>query len=262
MATHDDDIYVISDEDVLTARQSRPSSARAEPGVGPIAEPVISIADPPAARAEAPVRLPPRKAASVPIASSLSVLLCGAGQAYNGQVKLGALFLLIELFAVAAHWSLVRSWSLVQEMAYIFSIHESELLLGVAIVDLLLVVFVLYNVGQAYRHAEARAKPFDGVGIPAVSAIASAAVPGWGQILNGQIGKGIFFLFGLLAGLYAAGLAFLFPLTAGMFSLALDPLAEGREAMVALGLGFAGGLLWMLSVYDAFLVARYKREMI
>lgn len=85
-------------------------------------------------------------------------------------------------------------------------------------------------------------------------------IPGLGQILNGQIKKGIILL-GLVFLLFVAGavkLAFI----AGSLTTSLDLAGTSRGPMVGSGdLLFVAGIaavfaiLWIYSVVDAFLVA-------
>src|SRR5215468_11182876 len=51
-----------------------------------------------------------RSGAGAPLASSLSLFLCGAGQVANGQWKLGLLLFLTEILIGAAHWCVLSAW--------------------------------------------------------------------------------------------------------------------------------------------------------
>lgn len=273
MSPKEDDVYVISDNDILTGKEVLPGSKRAAgrraqaaaaPGApaasrrGPIELEVEGGAPP-----EIPVmnEMPQFGLAApsrVPIASTLSLLVCGAGQVYNGQRKLGLLLFLTEVLAVIGHWSLTKIWSDLAELGYVFEITEGQMLVSVGVVDFLLVFFLLFNVGQAYRRAERFAMPFEGLGMPTLSACASALVPGWGQLLNGQPWKALTFLFFLFAGAYAAAVGFAYPFSLHLMDLRVSDFLLRGEALAILGLGFSAGLIWMLSIYDAFLVARYR----
>src|SRR5262245_55990220 len=96
-----------------------------------------------------------RGSAGAPLASSLSLFVCGAGQVGNGQIKLGLLLFLTEVLALAGHWSIVRAWPFFTGIAHIFAVSEEELFLGLAAADFLLVFFLLYNIAQAYHQGEA-----------------------------------------------------------------------------------------------------------
>ena len=84
-------------------------------------------------------------------------------------------------------------------------------------------------------------------------------VPGWGQILNGQRMKGLFFLFAFLTQGWLLAFYFMTPLYRVVSDL--DPNQSLLRAVIQGGqitLG-ATALLWLLSVYDAVLVARLTR---
>jgi TM2 domain-containing membrane protein YozV len=194
---------------------------------------------------------------SAPIASTFSMFLCGAGQMVNGQWRLGLLLFLTEAFAVAAHWCVIRSWPFFRDIAHIYAISEEELFLGLAAADFLLLFFLLYNIAQAYHQGETRSGVFEGIGVSYVSAMASALVPGWGQLLNGQVGKGLFFLFCALGEIYAATLLILTSFFRLFPKLGMEKLVETRGEIVGLAFFFFATVIWVLSVYDAFLVGRY-----
>ena len=184
----------------------------------------------------------------------------GAGQAYNGQPKLGLLLFLTEVLAVAGHWSVVKLWPVLKEMGYIFAVSEWEIFVSLAVVDFLMIFLLLYNVAQAYHQAEMDGNPFGGFRRPVLSALASLVVPGWGQLLNAQLGKALFFLFCLLAGIYVATLLAVSPFLRFTAGLDLNPLTARPAALAGVGALFLGAVAWILSVYDAFLVARYRRH--
>jgi hypothetical protein len=291
VTAHKDDIYVISENDILTGDtpiptipvedrpnkltrragehrtakmriQSRPSRERAfrdtqsaigNTGIGGLEVDPIAEALPRTSRSS-PAR--------VPVAAMLSLVVCGAGQLFNGQRKLGALLFLAEVLALASHWALFQAWASVVELGELFGIAEPQLFVTVAAADALMILVMLFSVGHAYHMAEKTAFLFDGIRIPAVSAAASALVPGTGQILNGQPGKALFFFFCLLTGIYGSVLATAFPITRNLLDLSVGQILARADVLALLAGGFVAGLLWMTSIYDAFLVARYKRELI
>src|SRR5258705_1753514 len=50
-----------------------------------------------------------RGGSGAPLASSLSLFICGAGQVANGQLKLGLLLFLTEVLALAGHWCVLKA---------------------------------------------------------------------------------------------------------------------------------------------------------
>ena len=199
-----------------------------------------------------------RSGAGAPVASSLSMFLCGAGQVANGQVKLGLLLFLTEVLVVVAHWCVLRAWPFFRDVAHIFAISEEELFLGLAAADFLLVFFLLYNIAQAYHQGESGRGEFQGIGMPTLSALASLLLPGWGQLLNAQLGKGLFFLFCVLGEIYVVALLTLTNFFHLFPQLGLEILMRTRGDVLELSLFFFASMIWTLSVYDAYLVGRYS----
>jgi hypothetical protein len=246
-----DDCYIIEEDDLLEPVR-RLQRASSKTGGGQL-------------RAlDATVRASTRRAYGsrggfrAPLASSLSMFLCGAGQVANGQWKLGVLLFLTEVLALVGHWSVLKAWPFFRDLAHIFAVSEEELFLALAAGDFLLVFFLLYNIAQAYHQGEARAGEFQGIGIPLLSGLASLLVPGWGQLLNAQLGKGLFFLFCVLAQIYVIALLVLTSFFRLFPQIGLESLLRTRGEVVELSLFFFASMIWILSVYDAYLVGRYS----
>jgi len=199
-----------------------------------------------------------RRGAGAALASSLSMFLCGAGQVANGQWKLGLLLFLSEVLAVLSHWCVIRAWPFFRDIAHIFAVSEEELFLGLATADFLLVFFLLYNIAQAYHQGEAGRGEFQGIGVPMLSGLASLVLPGWGQLLNAQLGKGLFFLFCMLTEVYVIALLTLTSFFHLFPRLGLESLVRARGEVLQLCLFFFASMIWILSVYDAYLVGRYS----
>ena len=125
------DYYIIEEDDLLEpVRRGERAGARASGG--------LRSADRGAARTV----VGGRGRSRAPVASTLSLFVCGAGQAYNGQVKLGLLLFLAEALAVVGHWSVVRIWPTLKDLGHIFAISEQEIFLAVAAGDFLLIFFL------------------------------------------------------------------------------------------------------------------------
>jgi hypothetical protein len=243
-----DDCYIIEEDDLLDSvkRLERSGAKVGKSGLRGLDATLRSVR-----------RRPQGSGAGAGVASSLSMFICGAGQAANGQWKLGLLLFLTEALAVAAHWCVVRSWSFFRDLAHIFAISEEELFLGLAAADFLLVFFLLYNIAQAYHQGEANSGEYEGIRIPILSGLASMIVPGWGQLLNAQLGKGLFFLFCILTEIYVVALLILTSFFRLFPRLGIETLLQTRGEVVQLCLFFFASMIWVLSVYDAYLVSRY-----
>src|SRR6266581_2677457 len=189
-----DEVFVITEDDILKPGEKGK-------GKGPRAVPKAARAADRAAEADATVaeNVAPSRAGrrrrNPAAASTLSLFLWGLGQLYNGDGKLAALFLSCELLILAFHYLLYMTWDRIRTFAHLFFVNEWELMLYASSIDFCVIFFMIYNVAQAYRGAESRGGRFDGLHQPFVSGLASLCVPGWGQLLNGQLGKAVFFLF-------------------------------------------------------------------
>jgi TM2 domain-containing membrane protein YozV len=248
-----DDVYVISEEDILEPFRRNPAPRKGPRGLVSDGEGTSHEETTNPTRGSSG-----RRSGRAPFAATLSLFVAGAGQAYNGQFKLGLLLFLTEGFTVCFHWALFRMWSTVKELAYLFAVTEREIFFGVAVADFLLVFFLLYNIAQAYHQAEMDGHRFTGLNQPLLGAMASMVVPGWGQLLNAQLGKALFFLFFLLTGVYVVTLFALSPFFRFLAEVDVDRMLTLRATIAGIMVIFVASLIWVLSVYDAFLVARYR----
>jgi len=254
-----DEVYIISEEDILEPLRKKPGTPRKSRWGFPTR---VEEGTPKESTQEARRgRTSSSGGTRALVASTLSLFVCGAGQMYNGQGKLGLLLFLTEVLAVISHWSLIKLWPLLKDLGYIFAISEWEIFLFLAVADFLLVFFMLYNVAQAYHRAETEGRPFQGFRSPFLSGLASLLVPGWGQLLNAQLGKALFFLFFLLTETYVVALLMISPFFRLLADIDLDQFLTRRVSLAGMGVVFVASLMWILSVYDAILVARYRRWM-
>ncbi len=196
-----------------------------------------------------------------PKASSMSLFLWGTGQMYNEQRELGCLLLLTQGLAVAGHWCLAMIWPSICAMVEYLGVTEWHLLLTVAGLDLGLIFLLVTNVYHAYHRAEGEDGAYDGCEIPLLSGFASLVVPGWGQLLNAQPGKAMVFLFSLCAGLGTAALMMLTPFLDLLSSMDQQGILRQKADIGALALLGIAGTMWVLSVYDAVVIARCQRRM-
>jgi TM2 domain-containing membrane protein YozV len=254
-----DEVWIIEDENILSVDDAKVGRLRVQsaPRVAPAT----------AGRRPSPVGEPSVYAARAAVGSgspkplvsaALSFLLCGAGQAFNGQMKMGLLYLLVEAAVVTFHWSATAMWGLLREMADLFGYTAQQMTMVVAGLDCFLVLFILANVAQAWHYASVRSGRFHGFGRPIVSGLASGLLPGSGQLCNGQIGKAMAFFTCILSGALVA-LSFRIEPFAGYYHEIrllerLDP--QATQITAAISLVAAG--FWAFSVYDALMVARYR----
>jgi len=247
-----DEVFVITEDDIL-----KPGDKGKGKGGGPRAVPASKSARAAERQAEVGETVAERPAAargrgrrSPAAASTLSLFVCGLGQLYNGDGRLAALFFLSEVLILTFHYFLYMTWDRIRTFAHLFFVSEWELML----------FFLIYNVAQAYRGAESRGGRFDGLHQPLVSGLASLCVPGWGQLLNGQLGKAVFFLFSFLLQGYLMTLYLMSPLFRILVDIEPQKLILDKAIKVGMGILFVTALSWLLGIYDAFVVARYTRR--
>jgi len=187
------------------------------------------------------------------LAVCLDMLVWGSGHLYLRQFGRGATLMAAMAAFCCTAWYLVMFPDAVAGLATASGLPASLLLAWSAgTLSLLLFAWFSSAVDAYGRAAETRGEPFRGVGIEFWPLLCSLAFPGWGQFLNGQPKKGIFFgLFGIL-GICSALLVVL----AGRFWPFLHPGPDGAVfeiifvgALAALPLAM---LMWIVAVHDAF----------
>lgn len=193
-------------------------------------------------------------------AASMSLWIWGSGQWLNGDRDLAGLLFAWQIQIAAIHYLVASMWGSIRRMAHVFFVSEWELLLYAAALDFWLIFLLLFNVSQAYRSAERSRGRFGGLNNAWLSGLTSLLVPGWGQILNGQLRKGLFFLLGFVTQIWLLGFYLMTPLYRVVSEL--DPNQALLRNVIQVGKIVLGGtaVLWLISVYDAVLVARYTRN--
>lgn len=256
-----DEVFVITEDDILKPSEKgkgKGGGPRAVAKAGRSAERTEAVEE---TVAEGPVSARRRSPKSPAAASTLSLFVWGLGQLYNGDGRLAALFLLCELMILAFHYLLYMTWERIKTFAHLFFVSEWELMLYASSIDFCVIFFLIYNVAQAYRGAEARGGRFDGLHRPLVSGLASLCVPGWGQLLNGQLGKAVFFLFSFFLQAYLVVLYRLSPFFRILADIEPQQFLVNKAIKAGMAILFVTALSWLISTYDAFLVARYTRRL-
>ncbi len=259
-----DEVFVITEDDILKPGDKARAKGK---GPGPVAVAKApkdkadlfeeTMADRPAGRASRGGRSNPAAA------SSLSLLMWGLGQLYNGDTKLAILFVMCEALILAFHYMLYMTWDRIRNFVHLFFVSEWEMMLYASSIDLCVIFLMIYNVAQAYRTAEAQGGQFHGLRQPLLAGVASLLVPGWGQLLNGQLGKAMFFLFAFMLQMYVLAVYLLSPFYRIVSELdILDPKQMLLNNSIRAGVAIVNAtlLLWLLSAYDAVVVARYSRR--
>lgn len=242
------EIFLIDGDAVMkrTATGARPAGV-------PNGAQTATLAEPRAAAGDG------RRSARPAAAATLSMWVWGSGQLLNGDRDLAVLLALWQVQIAALHYLVCMTWGSLTRLGHLFFVSEWEMLLACASLDFWFIFLWLFNVSQAYRSAERRRGVFTGLRRWWLSGMASLLIPGWGQILNGQRWKGLGFLFAFLTQGWVLAFYLMTPLYRVVSDL--DPNQTLLRAVIQGGqitLG-ATALLWLLSVYDAVLVARYTR---
>lgn len=125
------------------------------------------------------------------VAYTLSFILWGAGQVYNGQTLKGLLFLLLMLIFYTGSVHFLIYMKPILHFLHSINIGNAEIFIICEIVFFLSLIFWTHNAGDAYHGArKMRRDLFTGMQSRVFPFLCSLLVPGWGQFLNGQVKKG------------------------------------------------------------------------
>ena len=172
-----------------------------------------------------PVSLTPKSKKNIPtfkqkgseqrnpsLAYSLSIIIWGCGQFYNKQWRYGVLFFLFMIMFYASMGIAVIYWESIASSFESVYINRSTTFLIVSFLYLLGLLVWHISAWQAYFRSvtinQKAPKDLKGILLPTVC---SLLMPGWGQLLNGQTKKGLFFGLLLLTGLAAVSFILAMP---------------------------------------------------
>jgi TM2 domain-containing membrane protein YozV len=185
---------------------------------------------------------------------SLSMVVWGSGDLYIGAYRPGSIFLAAMLFFYAPLFAMVFFRDAASLFVDRIGLPAAVLAAGGGIYLLAGLVCWLANaVGAYYRTIRLRTEVFRGVDNVLCPLCGSILFPGWGQFLNGQPIKGLFFLLCGVAGIFAALVlavtCFLWP------GVEADPAGPAFEiCLVAASAFFPLSLLmWIFSAYDSLI---------
>ena len=185
-------------------------------------------------------------------AFSLSLFLWGAGQIYNGQGKLGFLFLLLmaNFYTVLGmmwfYWDILLSF-LAKTQITPFDIFVAS---GIFYLCGWIACFTI-ALHAYYTAAKGRSDSIKAEGRSILPPLCSFVIPGWGQILNGQSKKGILFLLLTISGLLAIPILITAPRLWPVLESAAERLVAEKLLMSALLVSLIFPLIWMIGIYDA-----------
>ena len=190
------------------------------------------------------------------LTGSLSLFVPGAGQILSGESVHGLFFLAGIGCSLATLSSLVGT--LDRLLPTLDLLEWPRAAAGAALGSLILLAGVLHVTATVHalslRGSRNQADPH-----PLVAALASALVPGWGQILVGRRARTALFLGSLW--LIAVSWLAVTPTGLGVLrSLGLEVPGGARDGWGPIALVTAPVLLWALAIYDAAVVAAAQRR--
>jgi hypothetical protein len=128
------------------------------------------------------------------LAYSLSIIIWGCGQFYNRQWKLGILFLLFMINFYLFMIIVIMYWESIKSSFESIYVDCSGTLLICGFFYLSGLIVWHFNAWHAYfKSIKINARSLKGIKMTSLPAICSLLMPGWGQLLNGQTKKGLFF---------------------------------------------------------------------
>jgi hypothetical protein len=214
---------------------------------GRVEEPTVSI------RAAAPAAQRSAVRSGFDFHGTLSLVLPGMGQMLRGEFALGLFFLTSLGFVGAFGWALIDSLERVTETLRVLGYPGAAVAWALCVTAGAGVLLHLANILSASPDAGPLSPH------PILAGLASAFVPGWGQILNGAHRRACLFVLG--AWLVAATWVLAAPIVH-------ERLAEVRLFIPDEVLAFcspavrftAPAVIWTLGVYDAVATATSRRR--
>ncbi len=188
--------------------------------------------------------------------ATLSLFFWGLGQMYNKQYRKGILLFLLMVLGASIFYFILNLWDQIPWANLV-------IFLSLAGIALLAILVWLYQILEAYRVAERKqGGEFSGIEKPFLAATASFLIPGWGQLVNGQPKKAVFFLLFHFLRCWLVGLLWLTPfvwqrLTEGPERIFFEKFLLGTAISIPLII-----FCWLLSISDAIKLAQHpgKRE--
>jgi hypothetical protein len=198
---------------------------------------------------------PPKTSQKNPASAfSLSMLVWGCGHMHIGQRRLGLMYLAAMVIFYTIMTAVAFCWDSVARLIS----ENPELIISAMIIFLFGLLVWMFNAADAYyRTLRLRDKPFLGADKIFWPFAASLLFPGWGQFLNGQPRKGIFFLLFGVGGVFSVFTLFLARHVWHLLETSQDRYVFeicllGVSLVVPIVL-----LMWVASAYDAFRSCEY-----
>lgn len=188
---------------------------------------------------------------------SFSMLIWGSGQMYLREYGSGWKFMASMLLFYTTLSGLVFFQPSVSQFFFTREIPASIPVIGFVVFLVAgLVVWLCNAIDAYYRTLNSRSEPFRGVDNEILPLLCSFLFPGWGQFLNGQPRKGVFFF---LFGLAGVSSAFVLQMARNIWPV-LKTFHDRYVFEIYLAAALLAipivALMWIVSVYDSFSSAR------
>jgi hypothetical protein len=187
------------------------------------------------------------------LGSTLSLFLPGVAPMTRGQLSRGLFFLSAAGFLAALTWALL---STVERLAATFGLFGLPRATGVWALGVVYLVAASLHLASVL--SPERPDERDSTLHPAMTGVASALVPGWGQLLNGNRRRAALFV----GGLWAAAASWI--LVSPQLTLLMDSvgvyLPVGWRVFTSPAMRWIlPAVIWTLAVYDAATTSIHRR---
>jgi TM2 domain-containing membrane protein YozV len=186
------------------------------------------------------------------VAFSLSLLVWGGGHIYIRQWQWGLMYFLFMVNFYLIPTVMLLHWKPMTAGLMMLDVTPVQVMVPLGIFFMLGLTLWVINAVHAYvTVADAEPAPFQGVRHPLLPGLCSLLIPGWGQILNGQMIKGVCYLFVAMLGFFALAMLLVVPFLWPMLLSPMDRVLAERVLLVAATLIPFVLLVWGIAVYDA-----------
>lgn len=186
------------------------------------------------------------------LAYSLSLIIWGCGQLYNRRWKSGIPLLLFMIIFYSSMSMIIIYWTTIVNFSESINISRSETLLTCGFFYISGLLTWHFNSCLAYLTTiKINDNSPEGVKSILLPTVCSLLIPGWGQFLNGQPKKGIFFQIFSFSGFIALPAILIVFLTWPTLEASQDRLIV--EWIFTISIIFTPFILmmWLFSIYDA-----------
>jgi TM2 domain-containing membrane protein YozV len=186
------------------------------------------------------------------VAFSLSLLIWGGGHLYMRQWQWGIMYFLLMVNFYLFPTMMLLHWKPITVGLMTLDVTPVQVMVPLGIFFLVGLILWTGNAVHAYVSvADAERASFQGMRHPFLPGLCSLLIPGWGQILNGQLRKGVCYLFVAMVGFFALAMLLVIPFLWPMLLTPMDRQLAERVLLVAVTLLPVVVLVWGIAIYDA-----------